>query len=959
MFSSENWFGASAGFYNRVATQSLRFDIASTSYLKRQPSASNRKTYVLSFWLKPSNDTLNSSFLVARTGSGGTYTNLCFSASNNTIRVVDNQTSYPALQTSGQYRDVSAWYHIVFAVDTTQTTNSNKLKVYVNGTEQSYGTSYYYTTNDNTNINSTDDHYIGYNAGVANLDGYLAEYNFIDGLSFFSDTSGTANTSFNINSFGETKNGVWIAKSYSGSYGTNGYRLAFNSTDFNTSGSSTMTDPHGSGTAVPVNGLADASGQGNHWTTNGIGAVDFVSDSPENNFPTWNNIAPHPTYGLTTISEGSLKSQNTPNNNKYSEITFHLDETNKYYFEYYNITTTGALQPASFELFASSTNKASFYITTSGSISVDGSSIGTGFPTLSAGDIVNIAFDGASGKLWFGKNGTYYNASGSATGNPADGSNPIATLTSAEFKMTSVFYQQGAIMNFGQDSTFAGNKTSGSENAQDSNGIGDFYDTVPSGFLALCSANLPEPTISPNADTQADDYFTPYIWTGNDTNPRAFTDVGFQADWIWIKKRSGSGTSHHLVADSTRGDGKTMLMNESNQEATNDVNGTVSDTTTVGGFTVNAGSTSDEMVNDGSDTYVAWLWKAGGTTPSKTYKVVVVSDSGNKYRFRNSEDDATFAQSAVTLDLQEGGTYRFDQSDSSNSGHPFRFSLTSNGTHGGGSEYTTGVTTNGTAGSAGAYTEITVASGVATLYYYCTQHSAMGGQVNTNTTHGSTNFDGSILSVSQTNETAGFSIVTYNIGSSGVKNVGHGLTKAPELIINKGRDSSASWWTFTTVIDGTIDYFRMNVNTAKADDTLLSLPTSSVFYMVENYTLQQNVIAYCFHSVEGYSKISTYIGNGEPTDGTFVYTGFRPAWVLIKSASAGNLMLSDSARDPDNVINNLLYANLSNAEYALAHIDYTSNGFKLRTSNSSWNGSNVTYIYMAFAENPFKYANAR
>ena len=217
------------GFYNGVATQSLRFDIASTSYLKRQPSASNRKTYVLSFWLKPSKDTLNSGFLVARTGSGGTYTNLCFSASNNTIRVVDNQGSYPALQTSGKYRDVSAWYHIVFAVDTTQSTDSNKLKVYVNGTEQSYGTSYYYTTNDDTNINSTDDHYIGYNAGVANLDGYLAEYNFIDGLSFFSDTSGTANTSFNINSFGETKNGVWIAKAYSGSYGTNGYRLAFNS----------------------------------------------------------------------------------------------------------------------------------------------------------------------------------------------------------------------------------------------------------------------------------------------------------------------------------------------------------------------------------------------------------------------------------------------------------------------------------------------------------------------------------------------------------------------------------------------------------------------------------------------------------------------------------------------------------------------------------------------------------
>ena len=225
----------------------------------------------------------------------------------------------------------------------------------------------------------------------------------------------------------------------------------------------------------------------------------------------------------------------------------------------------------------------------------------------------------------------------------------------------------------------------------------------------------------------------------------------------------------------------------------------------------------------------------------------------------------------------------------------------------------------------------------------------------------SSNSDGSITSTVQANTTAGFSIVTYT-GAGGNQTIGHGLGVVPKWILIKRRDDAGDWTGYHSVL-GDEKFMRLNSGNAVGDQATYfndTTPTSTVFTVGNagdvNYSTGTHV-AYCFAEIQGYSKFGSYKGNGSSTvtNGPFIYTGFKPAWTMIKrsDSTSDGWYIHDSTRSPNNVIDKAFRANADNAESG-ENIDFLSNGFAIRIgANNNFNNASGTYIYMAFAEHPF------
>ena len=463
---------ASTGY---TIDQSIRFNEADSPYMQKTYSGDgSRTTWSFSFWTKlgksPPYNTTRGMFLIAYNTSSGAQEDIRIEGSNQQLQWFthnDGATGTLAdLKTTQYLRDHSAWYHILCVADRTHAVESERQRMYINGQRVTdFATETYPSKDAEGHVGkSADVHYIGSRAGNSNtrIDGYMAEIHYLDGLAYDPSFFGEFNDS-----------GIWIPKEYTGSYGTNGFKIDGRD-------ASDLGD--------------DESGNGNDYSTSGLAAHDQVSDSPTNNFCVMNPI--DKTYNA--ISDGNLVTTGG-SNNKGGRGTMGFS-SGKFYWEVLATTISDGYGGSGVVYDALSSSFPTAY-------AAGGTNYGAGAnhnrerwyvqatsytaygSNPSSGDIFMYAFDRDNNKIFWGVNGTWRNS-----GDPANGTGAVASgLTHYGAWMPYVSHGSNAgasasTFNFGQDGTFAGAKTA--QGNSDGNGIGNFYYSVPSGFLALCTKNL-------------------------------------------------------------------------------------------------------------------------------------------------------------------------------------------------------------------------------------------------------------------------------------------------------------------------------------------------------------------------------------------------------------------------------------------------------------------------------------
>ena len=799
-------------FYPEKINQSLRFD-GNAKLLRTPSSDGDRKKWTTSFWLKRAKIGVLQYLWSGASYSGNDGIAAIYINSDDKIHTYfDTSGSNPYGAVNDRvYRDTTNWYHIVWAVDAVNTVQ----RIWVNGVEETLASgnnppNYAYGMN---KAGTSQGFGVSTWGGSPSLQAYLANIVHLDGQ--YLDES----------YFGETKNGVWIPKAISGlTFGTNGFHLDF-------ANSSSVGN--------------DISGNNNDYTPTGFASTDVVPDSPTNNFCTFNPL--YRKYNSSNVfSEGNLRydvDSTGVSDEGFGTIALHHPSGGKWYAECRvgaglgGTVWIGVLRdvPKADGGLYTATVRANGYAYRSGNgnkttTNNDGVSYGASY---TSGDIIGVALNLDDDEITFYKNnvsqGVAFSSIQALNQGTVDANGYFIFGVSIGSAGDDVTY------NWGQDSSFAGTETA--QGNTDANGKGDFYYAPPSGYLAVCSSNLPDTELSPNQLEQATDYFN-VVLKSMSTNSEESIAVGFQPDWVWGKSRNVGYAWQ--VYDTNRG--TTKYLEFDNGTETTDANSLKSFDSN--GITVGSGSTFAPYSNGNNVAF--WNWRINGGTTT-------------------------------------------------------------------------------------------------------------------------TDNNGSVTSTIQTNSKVGISIATFTVATQGNFSFGHGLGSVPEMFWWKSRTTTQNWigYHFTKTpsvpnqngfyLNSTLAGFTTGGNwITELSSTRVAITDGQV-----SSGSNRDDVVYSFKSVEGFSKIGSYTGNGQ-TDGAFVYTGFRPAFVLGKSITSGgdNWFVFDNKRDVDNVVGADLNPDAVSVEATSSYMDFLSNGFKLRSTSGLVNDA-TTFIYMAFAEQPFKFSNAR
>ena len=954
---------AGAGGGGAALSRSLRFaaDAGTNDYLEKDySSAGTQTTWSFACWfkiVKPGTDFQVTPLFSGSSPWGGIsiyQDKLRFAAYSGSAYVVN-------LHTTQLFRDPNAWYHLVAVYDSNNSTEGNRARLYLNGKRiTAFGTETYPGSGDTTTINSDAAHRIGHevsNNVYSNC--YFADIHFLDGTAV-TDTNGT------VNSFGEFDSyGVWNPKAYTGSYGSNGYHLTFNSYS---SASDLGTDTSGSGNNFTVTGHSVAAGANNDSVLDSPTLASVESGNPGGNYCTLSPIDKN----NTTLTNGNLKA--VVSSGSCCRGTF-FPESGKWYFEY-KITSVGnpyAGIGASGKLTNYSSEN-SVVVPNNGLVTqrIDGVQIQPGYVTQhNAVATYMVAMDLDNHKIWWGRAGQWHQYH---TSN-ADTTTTKAAIEAGNGAYTFDSPKSGWTVQLGTSSNATTYEFNAGQRAF------EYADQIPSGYNALCTVGLSTSAVGAGS-------------TVIDVIPRAgggtTQTLAFSPDIVWTDRMNAS--SHSYLFDRVRGNDRYIRPSETNVE------GSSSGSCTFNSDGYSIGSSFD-WADDGNgpNDVIEWVWDAGETTStiaagnslnSSAYNqdqrwstlTSVASGGVNAYTNAFNGSRANKLQTGnnaelVTVDLS---SYPITVTDyieihaEDYSSADMRYTVTINGmTH------TKDVDSGGVCRfhMGGSLTEITVINNNSNGRTYIEYIKIDGRElVDDNITPPNAT---TLSAEVRANPAAGISIIKATSDSTDqINRVAHGLGKEPEFIFTKNLEWSDNWFTFHK------DAVNNNSGTTnkrqwlKFDDNSSGTGTSnSTNYLWEhtNATLGFNgalwvpssasdaIMFYAFRSIPGYSKFGFYRGNAGTN---MVNLGFRPRLLIIKRADSGtsaSWRMYDTERDPYNVAAHQMFVsdNDGNTESSNYYCDLLSNGFAMRNTFVGNNADNSRYVYAAWAENPFRSARAR